>query len=199
MDLRAAAETSATSGWFEGWIGGLIAAAVTLGFTAWWETRQHRRRQLDDAVATLAAAQSKLWQALLRMAAHGWDTEEAADLVNAVASAQLRAGGLAARRVLNIRARFVSPSREGLRRTLGALDDAWSHEFGLRARQLPLKKAASPAAYESNLHEIMPLASACQAQIAACNAWLQNPWRYARGKDLSEWARSDEARTEPLI
>lgn len=183
----------------QGWIGGLVAAAVTLGFTAWWDTRQHRRRQLDDAVVTLAGAQSKLWQALLRMAAHGWDSEEVADLVNAVASAQLRAGGLAGRRVLNIRARFVAPSREGLRRTLGTLDDAWSREFGLRARQMPFKKASSPAEYESNLHAVMPLAAASQAQIAACNGWLQNPWRYARGRDLSEWARSDEARTEPLI
>lgn len=34
MDLGQTVSEGATSGWFEGWVGGLMAAAVTLTFTA---------------------------------------------------------------------------------------------------------------------------------------------------------------------
>jgi len=61
MTLGAAAEASATSGWFEGWIGGLVAAAITLAFSAWWETRQSRRRRLEEALSAVASTADALW------------------------------------------------------------------------------------------------------------------------------------------
>lgn len=45
----------------EGWIGGLVAAAVTLAFSAWWDTRQKQRQRLDEAVSSLAAASDAVW------------------------------------------------------------------------------------------------------------------------------------------
>ncbi|MDF2848876.1 MAG: hypothetical protein K0R97_2858 [Oerskovia sp.] len=51
-----AAGEGGTSGWFEGWVGGLAAAAVTLAFTAWWETRRDRRQRLEAALDEVSAA-----------------------------------------------------------------------------------------------------------------------------------------------
>lgn len=45
----------------EGWVGGLVAAAVTLTFTAWWETRRERRRRFEDALLEVAAAADAYW------------------------------------------------------------------------------------------------------------------------------------------
>ncbi|WP_194522358.1 hypothetical protein [Cellulosimicrobium sp. JZ28] len=189
MNLWAAASESATSGWFEGWIGGLIAAAVTLGFTAWWETRQHRRRQLDDALLELSDAQNQFWQAVQRMPARGWDEMELAVVTNRVGIAQLRAGALSARRVLGIPARFVAPARDGLRKTLSALDGVWVTELKLViGKKWP--KVKTEEEYDRVLEELAPVMRAAAAQMATCHGWLHNPWRFAWSRNLSDRMQS---------
>jgi hypothetical protein len=181
----------------EGWIGGLVAAAVTLAFTAWWDTRQHRRRQLDDAVTTLAEAQTDFSQAMYRMAANGWDSPDIARLSAQVTTWQLRVGALAGRRVLGVPARIIAPSREGLRATIGSLDDTWSKRVLDVAKQPP-RKPDNVAGYKKSLEFLEPLIDASNAQTVVCNAWLHNPWRFAPRRDLSGWAFSKEAREKPL-
>lgn len=183
----------------EGWIGGLVAAAVTLAFTAWWETRQHRRRQMDDQVAALASAQQAYALAVLRMAATGWDAIEMSELVNRVAAAQLRAASLVGRRVLNIPARFVAPGREGLRRTLATSSRQWAVVAQKRSLMPPLKTPTTSRELAANVDAVKLLFNLAMAQVSVCAAWEQNPWRFFPGRDRSEWAKSEASRLDQFV
>ncbi|MEV8177209.1 hypothetical protein AB0O99_04075 [Cellulosimicrobium funkei] len=168
MDLWAATEASATSGWFEGWVGGLIAAAVTLAFTAWWETRQHRRRQLDDALIRLSEACTEYWNDLERVMAD-LPAPDIAEHAGRVMTAEHHAGMLAARRVLGLPVGIMAPCRGGLHRTLDVLGEMTSdvHKPG----DSPDLKGARRVAL---------------AEIATATRWIHNPWQFAWNRDLSE-------------
>lgn len=181
----------------QGWIAGLVAAAVTLAFTAWWETRQHRRRQLDEQLGRLADAHQRFALAMHRMAASGWDVLEAGDLADVVSAAQLRVAALAGRRVLNVPARFLAPGRDGLRRSLFALNVQWTLEFQQRVIRPPKRPRTGPEGV-ANLKLVTPLYDLSMAQVTVCAAWMQNPWRYVPRRDLSEWAKSDDSRNDPF-
>lgn len=178
----------------QGWIAGLVAAAVTLAFTAWWETKQHRRRQLDDAVTALANANQELANALILMAATGWEPLRIPQLTNPVAAWQLRVRSLAGRRVVGIPSRVAAPARDGLGRSVTTR----SRAFGDAMIAVGNESAAVAENREdtlANLARLTPLIRASNAEVAICNAWLNNPWRFFPCRDRSEWAESEEGRT----
>lgn len=178
----------------QGWIAGLVAAAVTLAFTAWWESRQHRRRQLDDAVTALAEANLELSNELIKMASKGWDPSWIVQFTSPVASLGLRVQALAGRRILGVPARLASPAREGLRRSTAARSTEFNRVMGA-VSQDPPREGTDEAEPRALLVRVAPLIGASNAEVAICNAWLNNPWRFYPCRDLSGWAESKKGKT----
>lgn len=183
--LVSAASDTGTSGWFEGWIGGLIAAAVTISATIWWEARSHRRQQLDDAVVGLSDACNAMADALLDMSVADRTKSRFALHMNAVAISQMRVGALSHRRTVGVPAWLCAPTRSGLGRTLGSLDDTWISAM----RGLPSTDLWESMSLTDWVDAVDSAGDECRLQSRTCLAWLNNPWQFAWNRDISVGAR----------
>jgi hypothetical protein len=152
------------TGWLDGWVGGVIAASVTVVATFWWDTWIRRRTRLDDAVAALSAAAWDFGNTAARMQnGPRVPDEEMTSNFRALALALLEVQGHAFRPLLG--------SSRGMARTVKALADnlAELHRGDL-----------TPPAWD--WPQMMYV---CAATQAACYAWMHNPRSFRRRADRS--------------
>lgn len=169
--------------WWDGWIGALLAAAVTVGATVWWDARVRRRERLEDAVVRLHEAASALLLEVDRVTHRSGSIEEVLDAHLALGNALVLVRGQALRRVFLLPARIVAPARSGLARTVGLLSERWNRASLAQNRRGMLKH---PDAVKE----------ACRAVSIACLVWLANPMTFwpgrQRGPEFLEKARRSE-------
>jgi hypothetical protein len=153
----------AMSGWLDGWVGGVLAAAATVLATFWWDTRIRRRSKLDDAVAALSASAWDVGNAALRMRSgpRVRDSELAAS-VRALVLSLLEVQAHAFRPRLG-RSRGLALTVKGFADALG---DLQSGKFSRR--------------------DWPQLARLCIAMQTACYEWMRSPRMYRRRIDRSK-------------
>lgn len=173
--------------WWDGWIGALLAAAVTVGATVWWDARVRRRERLEDAVVRLYEAATELGIETERVR-HGLGSREDLGAANvAMGNALLLVKGLALRRVLLFPAKVAAPARSGLAMTVEWLADRWN---GTSSRTRRDKTECADEVVEI-----------CQAASVACLIWLSKPMAFwpsrERGAEYVEMARKSNNRGRP--
>jgi hypothetical protein len=155
--------------WWDGWIGALLAATLTVGATVWWDARVRRRQRLEDAVVRLYEAATDLGVETARLKHGIGSPEELAAAHRAMGSAHLLAQGLALRRVLLVSAKVAAPARWGLARTIGWLSDRWNQTSLAQDEQGQPKRPDE-------------IVKACQGVSVACLVWLSRPMSYWPGR-----------------
>ncbi|MFE5309721.1 hypothetical protein [Isoptericola sp. NPDC056605] len=155
-----------------GWVAGLLAAAVTVGFTAWWDSLVRRRGRLDDAVTRLEEAASYLWFVALKTQHGAGDAKDLLAPHRALAMEVMRVRGLAWRPAFFlVPARWVAPARYGLGLTVSHLGKVW--------RDVSEDLAWSE---KDRTHHTIEV---CLAITAACAAWTSKPRKFWPGRDIS--------------
>lgn len=168
--------------WWDGWIGALLAAAVTVGATVWWDARVRRRERLEEAAARLHEAATNFGMATQRMR-HGLGGEELGGAYLAMGNAILLVQGLALRRVLLLPAKVAGPARFGLAATVEWLSDR-------------LRDASSAVDEDGRPEQPEVIVQACRAVSVVCLLWLSNPMAFwpgrRRGPEYFEMAHRSE-------
>lgn len=159
--------------WWDGWVGALLAAAVTVGATIWWDARTRRRERLEDAVMRLNQAATEAGNEAQRQVVGIGTPENLTTTYIELGSAYLLVEGLARRRVALLSPALVAPAREGFGRTMQSLSDRW-----MRVSE-PVKPSGEPESFES-------VVTNCQATSAACLRWISRPMTYWPWRDRSE-------------
>ena len=169
----AGCEAAAVGNWWEGWIGALLAAAITVGATVWWDARMRRRERLEDAVVRLHSAADRLGNEAQRLKRGDGRPEELAAAQVDLGSAFLLLRGLATRRVAMVPARIAAPARSGL-----ALTMDWFWHRWLSAAELS-EESGAPTKAGARL-----IVETCQALSIACHDWVASPMDFWPNRDL---------------
>lgn len=160
--------------WWDGWVGALLAAAVTVGATIWWDARTKRRERLEEAVVRLNEAAAALGNEAQRHELGIGNHESLATKHMELGGAFLMVQGLARRHVLFlISPKLVAPAREGLARTIASLSRLW----------VSASQPQDPSGRPISFPEVVVV---CQAISAACFAWLSRPGVYWPLRDKSQ-------------
>lgn len=152
--------------WLDGWVGALVAAAVTVCATVAWEGRSRRGALLDEALARLAEAADDLG-----IAALGQPRERSAPLVRPLLTAITRACALAERPVGLFPSRLVAPARHGL-------------GVALRAVMVQIGATVVDLADESNKEAAPAMAALCAATSSIAWTWWRSPLRFLKRESL---------------
>lgn len=148
-----------------GWIAGLLAAAVTIIVTAWWEARSARAARLDDAVSELASA-----AIMYRHAAMAEGRKPSFGVSSPLVTGSMRVRALAARGPKRRLLRMPRAARVGLAITIDELHKRWV--------------VAASATGEFGTH-VPTAAKMAHAIHDASLEWLANPRAFSRARDLS--------------
>lgn len=183
VDRRTAAWKAArvVEQWWDGWIGALLAAAVTVGATVWWDAHVRRRERLEDAVVRLHEAATQLATEVERVKLRTGRPEELAAAHTAMGNALLLVRGLALRRVLHLPARLSGPSRSGLGATVDWLFSRWNQVSLVQDRSGKPRRPTD-------------IVETCWAVSTVCHVWLEKPMTFwpgrQRGPEYLKEARS---------
>lgn len=169
-----------SSTWLSGWIGGLLAAAVTISATIWWEARARRRRSLDQAVDELARSSLTFMLRTIEIHQARHKGANLGEVLAGVGRDQQLVQAFALRRVWIIPAQLVAPARAGLAPTIEAL---WTN-LNLALDRF-LEAHENHAAQEGWDQALSDLSDAASAHRAACLKWISSPWSYWPNRDLS--------------
>lgn len=164
----------------DGWIGALVAAALTVGATIWWDARTRQRERLDDAVLDMANAAGLFAEIAMRQ-------RLGAKLADADATGAYRAlaGSLVLVRSL------------ALRKVLGLFPVSWfaRRRWGLaqtvNGQMMALAPAAMTLPWANKVTATTIVHYAMAVQLTG-HQWLQNPdkfWRGNRALQFLEQAR----------
>lgn|GEM_PF-4224102 len=155
-----------------GWVAGLLAAAVTIGFTAWWDSRVRRQERLEDAVSRLEAAASAMTFAAISVRHRSEDAKVLLAANRELGMAFVTVRGLAWRSAFFlVPARWVAPARYGFGMTVAVLFKWWREGVTL--------ESGNEEPYLEHVVE------SCLATNAACAIWTSTPRRYWPGRDIS--------------
>jgi hypothetical protein len=150
----------------DGWIGGLIAAAVTVGATIWWEARSVRRQRLDAAALELVSA-ARAVEHSLRTGEVGL-REDTIRMLYAIELVRAQAG----RHHWPFRWRWLRPWRSGLEASVSGLHREWIHRLSL---------------FEQDVRGAGEEVEGVATGLRLCGLWwLSTPWRYFPNRDLSD-------------
>lgn len=152
--------------WLDGWIGALLAAAITVGATVGWDAHVRRRAMLDDVLAGMAAAADELAVAVLTK-----DAAESSGHLRPLVTLSLRASALAGRPVGLLPARFVAPIRWRMARQI----DTVMRGIGESSGKVNDENADGRAA----------LAASCGQLSLVALLWWRRPLAFLRREPLS--------------
>lgn len=108
--------------WWDGWIGALVAAALTVGGTIAWDARVRRRQHFEEAIRLLAGAAWDFVVASKRRAAEPEEPSHMADALSAYMHRRMFVSGLANRKVLAVLPTWLTPARRGFSNVIALLD-----------------------------------------------------------------------------
>lgn len=148
--------------WLDGWVGGVLAASITIVATFWWDMRSRRMARLDDAVAALSAA--------------AWDFGTATGQMHSglrPSDQELNAGFRALVLALFEVQAHAFRSRLGPGRGLAVTLNAFTDDLARRTLGA------------ANKHDWLEMETVCAAVQLACYDWMQKPRSYWRGSDRS--------------
>ncbi|WP_407320864.1 hypothetical protein UQW22_09955 [Isoptericola halotolerans] len=164
------------SQWWDGWIGALVAAALTVGATIWWESKNRRRERLEEAMSQLESAAAVMGNLAWKRLHGDAEPHELDSAIDELAVAFIRARAHALRpSALWLPAAWLAPVRSGLGRTVSSLRETWLEACSTSTAAIPPESLAD-------------IATTCLAVQGTCSTWIKSPVQFAWNRDLSRSA-----------